>query len=72
MLESDLLEVMEAVTDQRLGEIEVKFSADSACCLVMASGGYPASYEKGHEITVGQLDENVEVFVAELQQKLRH
>ncbi|MCF0143520.1 MAG: phosphoribosylamine--glycine ligase [Firmicutes bacterium] len=64
LLESDLLEVMEAVTDQRLGEIEVKFSADSACCLVMASGGYPASYEKGHEITVGQLDENVEVFVA--------
>ncbi len=64
LLESDLLTVMEAVTDGRLAETEVKFSQDKACCVVVASGGYPKSYEKGHQITIGQLDENTEVFVA--------
>lgn len=52
LLESDLLEVMQAVTEERLGDIEVKFSGDSACCLVMASKGYPVSYEKGYEMEI--------------------
>lgn len=64
LLESDLLEVMEAVTDGRLSETEVKFADKCACCVVLASGGYPGSYEKGCEITMGQMDSNVEVFVA--------
>ena len=64
LLESDLLEIFEAVTDERLAETEVKFADKKACCVVVASGGYPASYEKGKEIRVGRLDENVEVFVA--------
>ncbi len=64
LLESDLLEVMEAVTDGRLSETEVKFADKCACCVVLASGGYPGSYEKGCEITMGQMDGNVEVFVA--------
>lgn len=64
LLESDLLTVMQAVTDGRLEEVEVKFADKSSCCVVMASGGYPQSYEKGHEIVMGELDEDVDVFVA--------
>ena len=52
LLESDLLEVMQAVTEERLSEMEVKFSDQSACCLVMASKGYPVAYEKGHEMII--------------------
>ncbi len=61
LLESDLLTVMEAVTDEKLAETEVKFSADSACCVVVASGGYPLEYKKGCEITMGELTGNTEV-----------
>ena len=64
LLESDLLTVMEAVTDEKLAETEVKFSADSACCVVVASGGYPLEYKKGCEITMGEMTGNTEVFVA--------
>ena len=64
LLESDLLTVMEAVTDEKLAETEVKFSSDSACCVVVASGGYPQAYKKGCEITVDELTGNTEVFVA--------
>ena len=52
LLESDLLTVMQAVTNGTLAETEVKFSDKHACCVVTASGGYPSSYEKGHEITM--------------------
>lgn len=52
LMESDLLETMQAVTEGRLSELEVKFSKDSACCVIMASKGYPLSYEKGFEISI--------------------
>ena len=52
LLESDLLTVMQAVTEERLSEIEVKFSNKNACCVIMASEGYPEHYEKGYEITI--------------------
>lgn len=52
LLESDLLTVMRAVTEGRLAETEVRFSDRHACCVVLASAGYPAAYEKGYEITV--------------------
>ena len=52
LLETDLLTVMRAVTEERLGEIEVKFSDKKAACVIMASGGYPASYKKGFELTI--------------------
>ncbi|MBO5652631.1 MAG: phosphoribosylamine--glycine ligase, partial [Clostridia bacterium] len=47
LLESDLLTVMQAVTNETLAETEVKFSAKNACCVIMASKGYPTAYEKG-------------------------
>lgn len=52
LLESDLLTVMQAVTAQKLSETEVKFSEQSACCVILASEGYPVSYQKGFEIEI--------------------
>ena len=52
LLETDLLTVMQAVTDERLSEIDVKFSDKHACCVIMASEGYPVKYEKGFEFTI--------------------
>jgi phosphoribosylamine--glycine ligase len=51
LLESDLYTVMRACRDGRLSETEVRFSDKSACCVIMASRGYPEKYEKGFEIT---------------------
>ena len=52
LLESDLLTVMQAVTNGKLSKTEVKFSDKSCACVVMASGGYPKSYKKGYPITI--------------------
>ena len=52
LLESDLLTVMQAVTEEKLSETEVKFANKSACCVIMASKGYPEAYDKGFEITI--------------------
>ncbi len=59
MLQTDLMEIFEAIVDERLDEVEIKW-ADGACvCLVLASGGYPEAYEKGKEITFGDLEEDI-------------
>ena len=63
LLESDLLTIMRACREGTLADTEVKFSAGSACCVVMASQGYPESYEKGFEITMDG-DLTAEVFIA--------
>ena len=52
LLESDLLTVMRAVTDGTLADCPVRFRKAHACCLVLASAGYPAHYEKGYEIRI--------------------
>ena len=52
LLESDLLTVMQAVTNGTLADTEVKFRNGHACCVVMASKGYPVSYEKGYALTI--------------------
>jgi phosphoribosylamine--glycine ligase len=52
LLESDLYTVMRATTDGTLSECEVKFADKSACCVIMASKGYPEKYESGAEITI--------------------
>ena len=52
LLKTDLLTVMQAVTEERLSEIDVEFSSDSACCVIMASKGYPEAYGKGYEISI--------------------
>ena len=52
LLESDLLTVMQAVTNGTLADAEVKSADGCACCVIMASEGYPASYDKGFPITI--------------------
>ena len=52
LLESDLYTIMKATTDGTLKDTEVKFSDKAACCVVVASGGYPRSYPKGLPITM--------------------
>ena len=49
-LKSDLLEIMEAVAEERLGDLKVEFEDKTATTVIMVSGGYPESYEKGKEI----------------------
>ncbi|MBQ8893353.1 MAG: phosphoribosylamine--glycine ligase [Clostridia bacterium] len=63
LLESDLLTVMQATTNGTLAETEVKFSNRHACCVVMASKGYPGKYETGFELTIPD-DISNEVYVA--------
>ncbi len=68
LLESDLLTIMQATTDGTLKEEMVRFSNKSACCVVMASNGYPEKYETGFEITIPEEEEN-NVFVAGAKQE---
>ena len=63
LLESDLLEIMMAVENEELTEDMVKFSSKSACCVVMASNGYPVKYDSGFKITVDD-DFNDNLYVA--------
>ncbi len=50
-LKSDLLEIFEACVDGTLDKLDIKWDDGGACCVVMASGGYPVSYGKGYEIS---------------------
>ncbi len=63
LLKSDLLSIMEAVADEKLCEADVRFSADSACCVVLASDGYPQKYQTGFSITVDD-GMQAELFIA--------
>ena len=67
LLESDLLDIMMAVEDEILTEDMVKFSDKSACCVVMASNGYPVKYDSGFKITVdNDFDDNLYIAGAKL------
>ena len=67
LLESDLLTIMKATTNGTLAETEVKFSEKSACCVIMASKGYPVSYDKGFEMNIPEeIEGNVYVAGASL------
>ncbi len=63
LLESDLLDIMMAVENESLTEDMVKFSDKSACCVVMASKGYPVKYDSGFKITVDD-DFNDNIYIA--------
>lgn len=67
LLETDLLDIMMAVEEGKLTEDMVKFSDKSACCVVMASKGYPVKYESGFKITVdNDFDDNLYIAGAKL------
>ena len=63
LLKTDLFEIMQAVEGETLDKIEIEFKNESACCVVMASQGYPLKYDTGFEITVDD-DFDAELFVA--------
>ena len=65
LLESDLLDIMLKIYAGKLDEAEVKFADKNACCVVMASEGYPQKYETGFEITM-PADKNIYVAGAKL------
>ena len=50
-LDSDLFDIFNAVIDEKLDEMDIQWADNAACCVCMASGGYPKAYEKGKEIT---------------------
>ena len=55
-LKTDLVDIIQAVIDERLSQIDIEWSNEATACVIMASGGYPLAYKKGLEIT--GLDEN--------------
>ena len=63
LLDSDLFEIMLHVSDCTLEDAEVKFADDSACCVVMATKGYPGDYGKGYPIDIPE-DVIGQVYVA--------
>ena len=64
LLKSDLLSVMLAVADGTLENTEVKFSSESACCVVLASKGYPQKYETGFAISLPACEAEEEIYIA--------
>ncbi len=64
LLESDLFTIMKACRDGNLAETEVKFSDGSACCVVVASKGYPQKYETGFEMTLPAVGGDTDIYVA--------
>lgn len=66
LLRSDLLEIMLAVEEERLSDVQVEFDTGSACCVIIASGGYPKKYQTGMPIDFGNVKdmENITVYHA--------
>lgn len=64
LLQSDLLTVMQAVSNGTLAQTEVKFSSDSACCVVVASKGYPIKFEKNVPIYLPEPKPGTQIYVA--------
>ncbi len=64
LLESSLLEIMLAVSKGTLAETEVKFSQKSACCVILASRGYPQKYDKGFPITLPATEADERIYIA--------
>ncbi len=63
LLETDLLDIMIATADEKLSQMDVKFSNKSACAVIMASGGYPLKYGTGYKITMPK-DLTSEIYIA--------
>ncbi len=62
-LETDLHEIMEAILENRLKDIDINYKKEEAVCVILTSGGYPESYEKGKVISgLENLDKDIVVF----------
>ena len=69
LLEGSLLEIMLATAEGRLHQVPVKFREGAACCVVLASQGYPKAYEKGFPITLPELKAGEEIYIAGAEEK---
>ena len=67
-LQTDLLDIVDAIREERLAELDIRWKEEACACVVMASGGYPAAYRKGLPISGldqdGQLQEAYAVYHA--------
>lgn len=63
-LQTDLYDIFDAIIDQKLSNIDIKWSNSSCVCVILASGGYPEDYVKCVPITIGKLDEGVALYHA--------
>jgi phosphoribosylamine--glycine ligase len=63
LLKGDLLEIMMATTNGELDKVKVEFENKSACCVIVASNGYPSKYQTGYEMKLPQNYEG-EIYVA--------
>ena len=65
LLKTDLLTVMQAVENETLADLEVEWSEGAAACVILASGGYPGTYEKGKVMTLPEITpDNVTIYHA--------
>ena len=64
LLDTDLLTIMQATANGTLDQIDVKFKDQHACCVVLASKGYPEHYEKGFEMPLPVTQADEEIYVA--------
>ncbi len=64
LLGSDLFEIMLKISEKKLSANDVEFLDKSAACVVMASDGYPVSYEKGFEISLPETLDGEEIYIA--------
>jgi phosphoribosylamine--glycine ligase len=62
LLESDLLDILTAVEEERLAEADVRFRDGASCVVVVASGGYPGPYQKNFPIDLNGADKKARVF----------
>ena len=73
LMKSDFLEVINAGLNKKLKDIKIEWEKKSACCVVMAAGGYPVKYEKGNIIQglekVNNNSENEKIFFAGVSEK---
>ena len=64
LLETDLLDIVDACIDKKLNQLEVKWKNLSACTVVLASGGYPGNYEKGKVIAgIEEAEKNPDIII---------
>lgn len=61
MLKTDLMDIFEAVTEEKLSNVKIEWEDGACVCVVLASGGYPEKYEKGKEITIGDIGDTTVV-----------
>ncbi len=65
LLETDLLTIMQAVENETLSSLDIRWKKEHAACVILASGGYPEAYEKGKKITfTAPLSENITCYHA--------